>query len=85
MTCKTMVPERWTWRVIWDGPKDYDAYIACRFLHALSVYSVEDVILSITNFTVLKMAFVILKKRGDAIEVARKCRIKNLIIWRIIS
>ena len=71
--------------MIWDGPKEYDAYAACRFLHAISVYPVDEVVLSITNFRVLKMAFVILKKRGNAQEIACRCRIKNLIIWRLIS
>ena len=85
LTCRSMVPEKWTWDVIWRGPAVFDAYAACRFVHALSANNVDDVMMSITSHRVLRMAFVILDMRGDAREVACRCRIGNLTIWRSIS
>tara|TARA_B110000261_G_scaffold141937_1_gene162918 strand:+ start:4300 stop:4551 length:252 start_codon:yes stop_codon:yes gene_type:complete len=82
-----MVPEEWTWKAIWEGiwhGSPINAYVGCRFVHAISMYSVDDVVLSITNFEVLKAAFLVLRDRGDAQEVAKRCKIDNLIIWRLI-
>lgn len=83
LTCKSMVPEKWTWKEIWQGPS-IDPYIGCRFVHAISVYSVDDVVRSITNFEVLKAVFIVLRDRGEAKAVAHRCKIENLLIWRLI-
>ena len=80
-----MVPENWTWNVLWDGPKVYDTYVASRFVHSLSVYPLDSIVKSITKIQVLKVAFVVLKWMGyDVGKIASRCKIHNLIIWRII-
>ena len=85
LTCKTLVPERWTWNVLWTGPKVYSTYAASRFVHALTVHPVHDVVRSITKFQTLRMAFVVMKWLGyNVADVARRCKIKSLIIWRFI-
>ena len=80
-----MIPERWTWDVLWNGPPVYNAYVASRFVHSLSIYTVDDVILSITKLKVLRMAFVVLKWLGYNVrKLACRCKVQNLIIWRLI-
>lgn len=82
---KSTVPEKWTWDVLWNGPKVYDTYIASRFVHSLSIYSIEDVMGSITKMKVMRMCFVVLKWLGyNIIEVACRCSIDNLRIQRLL-
>ena len=63
----------------------YSTYAASRFVHALTVHPVHDVVRSITKFQTLRMAFVVMKWLGyNVADVARRCKIKSLIIWRFI-
>lgn len=85
LTSKTMVPEKWTWDVLWNGPAVCDTYAASRFVHSLSVHPVEYVLKSITRTKILRMAFVVLKSLGYNVrELACRCNVQNLIIWRLI-